>query len=172
MGIKKRFGQYSKEELDRFDETVKSLMGLYEDFKTDWLKITDDDAFELNTDIIGRIVIKYLHDLKEFTVFHNAKGGTDHYKRAAYLSIHIAIEKPIYFKVGNSKVLRINAEFALYTLCAYLNIRDIDALMDNSASAKKVLKNLMFVFGKSDIDRDLLNLLCVAMEAAFVNDRL
>lgn len=171
--IEPRYGEYSSYERQLLSERLQDLKNAYKAFKTAKLKDESKDwRFHLNQSILITVCLLYLNDLKEFKIFHDAEIGTDHYKRAAYLSRWISNMRPIQFNpnydIENIELLNLNEEFATFVFLLFIGT---DPSSVDSPIIDAVSRDLRFIFKFRDPQRELLVALARAIEFAVMGER-
>jgi hypothetical protein len=160
-----RRGHYTAWEEQMLNERLIDLKRVYKFFKQEKIKKkTQIWPFFLNDSKLIKIGMSFINDIKEFKLVHDADGGTDNLKRAAYLSRWIAKLRPIEFgrssqyqlesTLENRELAFLNEEFAIYIFLLYLSEFDFDTL--DLPVVETVSKQLKYVFSHGDPQRELL----------------
>lgn len=99
-----RPGHYRKFEQDMLNARLADIKFAYQQYKAK--KVADQTKkwpFFLNISIVETICFLFVNDIKQFKLVHDAEGGTDNIKRAAYISRWIAKMRPIQFDRDSPK---------------------------------------------------------------------
>lgn len=162
-----RYGRYHRDEIRIIYDRLDDLIEIYKRLKKKKAELWGRDCgFYMNEALLVKVCLLYLNDLKEFKVFHDVDVGTDHYKRAAYLSRLISNVRPIHIRHHvdtDAERLCINEEFAILTFLSYLGIDYEKAQGD---SVKTAVEDLMYIFRFRDPQKELLVSLARALEHA------
>jgi hypothetical protein len=161
-----QYGEYSDYEKKIFADRVRDLLSAYKEFKTAKLSKNPNQAFMINQNLVEQICLLYINDLKEFKTFHKIDGGTDTFKRAAYLSRWISNLRPIYTLPHQNQDVEsniINEEYASFIFVNYLRTNP-DAF--KSDFGKVLKKDLIYIFKFKDPQKEILTTLARATQKA------
>jgi hypothetical protein len=171
----RRPGHYTSWEERQLNDRLSDLKIAYRAYKTKLEEAANENLpCVANPTTLTTICYLYVNDVKEFKLLHDAQGGIDHRKRAAYLARLIAKLRPIELDRRltdglpegtrtSRRLAYVNENFAIFVFLRFLGIslRGMD-----SPVLPEILRQLRYVFTHREAQRELLVALASATEFA------